>query len=202
MGIIDLKLKNHPVTDLIKLKYYRALFSIFQRASFHCAGKKVAIIKPVRVLGKKNISLMDDITIRDGAFLSVNNRKVDFPCLQIDYGVNIGHFAHIVANHNVCIKSNVLIADKVFISDCTHVYDDISCPIIKQGIQNINSVVIGEGSWIGENVAILGVKIGKHCIIGANSVVTKNVPDYSIAAGNPAKVIKQYDVNTKEWISI
>lgn len=64
-------------------------------------------------------------------------------------------------------------------------------PIIQKG-----TVEIGEGSWIGENVCIIGAHIGRHCVIGANSIVTKNIPDYSIAVGTPAK---DYDFEKKEW---
>ena len=60
-------------------------------------------------------------------------------------------------------------------------------------------VRIGSGSWIGENACILGVIIGKQCVIGANSVVTKDIPDYSVAVGIPAKVIKKYNFETQQW---
>ena len=62
-----------------------------------------------------------------------------------------------------------------------------------------NTVEIGEGSWLGENVCVLGTHIGKHCVIGANSVVTKDIPDYSVAVGIPAKVIKRFDLESKSW---
>ena len=64
------------------------------------------------------------------------------------------------------------------------------------------NVYIGNGCWIGEQVCILsGVSIGEKCIIGAGSVVTKSIPDYCIAAGNPAKVLKKYNFETKRWES-
>ena len=66
-----------------------------------------------------------------------------------------------------------------------------------------SKVIIGEGSWLGTNVVVVGkVSIGKHCVIGANSVVTKDIPDYSVAAGIPAKVIKKYDFEKKEWVRV
>ena len=64
-------------------------------------------------------------------------------------------------------------------------------PIKDQTIEFKGEVIIGENSWIGENVSIVGAKIGKHCVIGANSFVNKDIPDYSIAVGTPAKVIKK-----------
>ena len=162
-------------------------------------GAKVAIVKPVRVIGKYNIELGDRVMIREGAYLCANCEKTGHPTLIISNGVNIGHYAHIVANHEVVINSNVLIADKVFISDCTHNYENIEMPIIYQDIKDIKAVHIGKGSWIGDNVSIIGADIGEHSVIGANSVVTKDIPPYSIAVGCPAKVIKYYDFNEKKW---
>lgn len=62
------------------------------------------------------------------------------------------------------------------------------------------NVHIGDGSWLGTHVVIAGnITIGKHCVIGANSVVTKDIPDYSVAVGIPAKVVKRYNFDTKCW---
>ena len=81
----------------------------------------------------------------------------------------------------------------MYITDCDHEYRDINVPVIDQGIvQRGQMVSIGEGSYIGINAVIVGnVKIDKHCVIGANSVVTKDVPDYCVAVGSPARVIKK-----------
>ena len=85
----------------------------------------------------------------------------------------------------------------VYITDCDHEYRNIKIPVIDQGIvQRGQRVSIGEGSYIGINAVIVGnVKIGKHCVIGANSVVTKDVPDYCVAVGSPARVIKNIAKN-------
>ena len=81
----------------------------------------------------------------------------------------------------------------MYITDCDHEYRNVDIPIIDQGIvQKGQKVSIGDGSYIGINAVIVGnVKIGKPCAIGANSVVTKDVPDYCVAVGSPAKVIKK-----------
>jgi acetyltransferase-like isoleucine patch superfamily enzyme len=59
--------------------------------------------------------------------------------------------------------------------------------------------VIGEGSWIGHNACVIGVRVGKHCVIGASAVVLRDLPDYSVAVGAPARVVRRYDVEAKAW---
>ena len=100
----------------------------------------------------------------------------------------------------IIIEDNVLFAANVFISDGFHGYDRIDVPYKDQAMINLERVVIGEGCWIGQNVVIMpGVTIGKFTIIGANSVVSKQIPEYSIAVGNPARVIKKWNFETMTW---
>ena len=122
--------------------------------------------------------------------------------LVIEDGCIIGNFNHIFATHSIIIHRNVLTADKVYISDNLHGYENIEAPIYLQPILQNRDVEVGEGSWLRENVCVLGAHIGKHCVIGANSVMTKDVPDYSVAVEIPAKVIKKYDFSLKEWIRV
>jgi len=106
--------------------------------------------------------------------------------------VSVETFLHIGAVDKVTIENNVLIASKVFISDHDHLFDRSDIPIRYQGVKSKGPVKIKEGAWIGENVCILsGVTIGKNSIIGANSVVVNDVPDYCVYAGVPAKFIKK-----------
>ena len=64
-------------------------------------------------------------------------------------------------------------------------------------------IEIGEGTWIGINAVIVGnIRIGKHCVIGANSVVTKDIPDYCVAVGIPVRVIREYNRVSKKWESV
>lgn len=99
----------------------------------------------------------------------------------------------------VIIGDEVRLAQNVVISALNHNYTDIAQPISKQGVTT-QTVFIDDETWIGANAVILpDVFIGKHCIVAAGSVVTKNVPSYSVVAGNPAKLIKQYNKNTGMW---
>ncbi len=100
----------------------------------------------------------------------------------------------------VQIGNNVILAQNVVLSGLNHNYEDISQPIHLQGV-NVNPIIIEDDTWIGANSIITaGIKIGKHSIIGSGSVVTKNIPSFSVAVGNPAKVIKVYDKNLHIWV--
>ncbi|WP_106829365.1 acyltransferase [Parabacteroides pacaensis] len=100
------------------------------------------------------------------------------------------------------IGDNTILAQNVVVSGLNHNYKNINLPIRKQGV-TVSPIVIEDEVWIGANCIITaGVHIGKHTVIAGGSVVTKNIPDYSIAAGNPAKIIKQYDPDKGEWIKV
>lgn len=98
------------------------------------------------------------------------------------------------------IGSNVRLAQNIVISGLNHNYQDITKPITEQGVM-ATPIVISDDVWIGANSVITaGVTIGRHSVIAAGSVVTHSIPDFSIAAGSPAKVIKQYDHQLRAWV--
>ncbi|MCI8790912.1 MAG: acyltransferase [Lachnospiraceae bacterium] len=156
------------------------------------------IIKPLKIDNPKSISIGKSSYVGYYGWL-MGGKEKGVISLEIGNNVQIGHFSHIVAMKNVIIEDEVLVADKVFISDCMHEYKNINLPAKNQGIRIVKKVIIGEGSWLGENVCVCGASIGKHCVIGANSVVTTDIPDYSVAVGSPAKVVKQFDFGEGIW---
>lgn len=125
--------------------------------------------------------------------------------------VNIERMAHFGTGEKIEIGSNsgigiscrvpydIKIGDYVmmgpycnFLGSSTHRYDSVEIPMMKQGRINVGQTVIGDDVWIGQQCLVLGGKeIGSHSIIGAGSVVSKNVPSYVVAVGNPIKVIKE-----------
>ena len=120
--------------------------------------------------------------------------------------VQLNDYVHIVAMDNVTIGDNVLMASHVFISDNSHGSykgDDNDTNPNTPPIQREYAtapVSIGDNTWIGEGVMIMpGVNIGKGCVIGAHSIVNKSIPDYSIAVGSPAKVIKKFNFEANRW---
>ncbi len=168
--------------------------------SFQRYGKNSFLLCPMQIDGAKNISVGNHVIVGEQSWLAAMPLTGNMqPKLCIGNNCRLGHFNHIYATSEIVIEDHVLTADKVYISDNLHTYSDISMPIVQQPIIQLRSVRIGEGSWLGENVCVIGASVGKHCTIGANSVVTHDIPDYSVAVGAPARVIKQYDFKTRQW---
>ena len=110
--------------------------------------------------------------------------------------LRIGKYCRINENvffqGDVIIGNYVMIAPNVTIHSSTHIYDSIENPMVLNGLSNNNTVIIEDDVWIGRNVVVLpGIKIGKGSIVGANSVVTKDIEPYSIYGGVPAKLIRK-----------
>lgn len=124
------------------------------------------------------------------------------PLIKIGNHVSIGEYAHITSFDKVVIGDNVLFGRRVTISDNNHgslEWDQLQLPPLKRKLTSKGPVIIEDDVWIGENAVVLsGVTVGRGSIIGANSVVTHNVPPYSLCCGNPARIIKTIDnSNTK-----
>ncbi len=174
-------------------------FMLTNRKSFNYFGKNACVLNPLKVDGLESITISDFVTVHEGTWLAAKPLTGSKAELIIEEGAVLGHYNHIYATQSIIIGKNVLTADKVYISDNLHNYENVDIPVLKQGIKQCQTVEIGEGSWLGENVCVIGSSIGKHCIIGANSVVTHNIPDFSLAVGAPAKVIKRFDFQLKKW---
>lgn len=195
-------LKNrYSVLTLVKL----AIWTIRTKFVF----PKARIIRfPFDVRGKKYISVSEGFTTGVGCRLEaypVGEDKV----LHIGKNVQMNDYVHITAMTNVSIGDNVLMASKIYISDCTH-----GCYAGDENDSNPNTnpidrplsskpVIIEDNVWLGEFVSVLsGVTIGKGTIIGANSVVSKSLPPYVIAVGTPAKGVKKYNFESQRWEKI
>jgi len=164
---------------------------------------------PIYIRGRSFMKLGDDLTtgvnVRLDAFAPHKKNHVLF----IGSHVQINDSVHIAAIESVVIGDHVLIASRVFISDHNHgnyqVQDDFSGPETPPADRPLSSrpVRIGNNVWLGEQVCILpGVTVGDGSIVGAHSVVTRDIPPNTIAAGNPARVIRVFDTSTKIWRKI
>jgi acetyltransferase-like isoleucine patch superfamily enzyme len=111
----------------------------------------------------------------------------------------IGKGSGIVGHFGIEIGNDVWTGHHIYITDQNHDYRDVDLPISKQSMPE-RPVVIGDGSWLGHGSIVLpGVTIGRHVVVGANSVVTTDLPDFSVAVGAPAKVVHRYDPD-QGWI--
>jgi len=180
--------------------WFRLLLSPYYKFRLAAFGNNSRIIKPTAIDGAKRIFIGNKVLISHYGWLAAMPLTGDADCkLAIGDGTYIGRFAHIYATSKIEIGKKVLMADKVYISDNLHGYKNIQMPVIDQPIVQADQVSIGDGSWLGENVCIVGASVGKHCVIGANAVVTKSIPDHCIAVGAPAKIIKRYNFETNDW---
>jgi acetyltransferase-like isoleucine patch superfamily enzyme len=180
--------------------YYLLKSQFYYKRFFGAIGENSRLIRPMRLKNVGNVFLRDNVIINKFAFIiTVPAPDAAAPVVVVDSGTIIGHFNHIASVNSVYIGKNVLTADKVYISDHNHQYADIRKPVMDQGTYSNGVVRIGDGSWIGENVCIVSAKIGRNCVVAANSVVTKDIPDYCVAAGIPARVIKRYDHGSDRW---
>ncbi len=157
-------------------------------------GKGSRIEEPVLVLSNPaGIWIGDNVTIGSYAVLEANaphGRRV----LSIGNDTYIGYFARVTAATEVRIGAHVLISDRVYVSDTGHNYEDTTTWISHQGLRSGRHVEICDGAWIGIGAVIVGnVRVGIGAVVGANSLVQTDVPDYSVVVGNPARVVRHYD---------
>lgn len=168
------------------------------KSRLESAGNNVRFSHPTATLGLENISIGNNFKCGERLKLRVfdNWGGIPFtPVIRIGNNVSIETDCHISAINSVTIEDGVLIASFVYISDHSHGIkfdnEELHTRPIDRPLSSKGPIRICRNVWIGEKVSILpGVTIGEGSIIGANSVVTHDIPSYCIAVGSPAKVIK------------
>jgi acetyltransferase-like isoleucine patch superfamily enzyme len=166
----------------------------FVNPFYHKKGKGAIIRYQTRldVVPWNRFELGQDSTIED--FSAINNGVGP---VIIGDRTKIGLSNTIIGP--VTIGNDIRLAQNITLSGLNHNYEDVSRPIHIQGVSTA-PITIGDGTWIGANVVVLaGVTIGKNCVIAAGSVVTKDIPSYAVAVGNPARVLKKYNPEKQIW---
>jgi acetyltransferase-like isoleucine patch superfamily enzyme len=160
------------------------------------------VINPIK-FSSKHIRLGRRVVIANAGRLEAvtrYNKTIYTPMILIGENVTIEQNLHLTCANRIVIGNNTAIAANVTITDIEHPYTDVNIPIERHDLV-VKEVVIGEDSKIYNNAVILpGVHIGKHCVIGANSVVARDIPDFSVAVGAPSRVVKQYDRVLETWV--
>lgn len=158
-------------------------------------GKSYFLWHPYLLKGTEYISIGDGNIIESGIQLTAWKTGEAVPQIKIGNNCLIRRDAHITACNNITIGDSLLTGTNVFISDNSHGttnLETLNTPTGQRPIVSKGPVHIGNNVWLGNNVCVLsGVTIGDGAVVGANSVVTHDIPAYSIAAGVPTKVIKQ-----------
>lgn len=171
---------------------------------FEYFGNGADIAWPSLITGKGNISVGDrSIILSDSRIQVYNNLTGLNSKLKIGNHCYIGSHFCVLVGADIIIGNDVLIASYATIVSENHgINPESETPYMDQQLE-CKPVIIGDGSWIGDDVKILpGVTIGRKCILGAGCVVTHSIPDYSIVAGVPARIIKKYNFDSHQWESV
>ena len=188
--------KNFRTMKLRKILYLPYNLLRFKDFHYSATVKRCLLITPRCVSIGRNVYIEKNCRI-EGVCL-YNNVPFD-PSIVFEDNVSVQQNLHLTCANQIVVGKNTAIAANVSITDIHHPYEDINTPIEQQDII-VKPVIIGQDCKIYNNAVILpGVHIGKHCTIGANSVVTHDIPDYCVAVGAPARVIKRYNKKTQMW---
>lgn len=126
------------------------------------------------------------------------------PAIVIDDGCVVGRRCTLSARNSIHLERDVILAPSVLIMDHNHGYEDVSLPIKNQGVTEGGTIRIEQGCWIGHCAAIVcsagDLVIGRNCVVGANAVVSRSFPPYSVISGNPARIVKQFDLAQGRWV--
>ena len=128
------------------------------------------------------------------------------PSIIVGNGCRIGRRNVISARNLIRLEDNVLFAPGVLLMDHGHQYSDIDLPIHAQGLTGSGTIVVERNCWIGHGAAIVSthgeLRIGRNSVIGANAVVCRSIPPFSVAVGNPARVVKRFKPESGEWARV
>ena len=185
------------VKHFMKNAYYKIISLFYGTFGYSRICKPFCL-----VTHKKHIFIGNNVFIRSYAriepIVKWHDKKFS-PRIEIEDNVTIEQNLHLICAEKIFIGNSTLISSFVFITDVNHVFDDISLSVIQQGLA-VAPTIIEKYCFIGTGVKIMaGVHIGEHSVIGANAVVTHDIPPYSVAAGIPAKVIKKFNFETNQW---
>lgn len=170
-------------------------------SAFAAFGHASVIVPPSRVNGAQFVHIGDHVVIHEHAWLSVADVIEGVtPRLVIGDGTRIDRLVHIACVGEVEIGPQALMGERLLITDMYHDYEDVTRPIMEQPSAPPRKVTIGGGVLINPAVSILqGVTIGENSVIGAGAVVTRDVPPFAVAVGNPARVIRRYNEAEGRW---
>lgn len=162
---------------------------------------RAIVLNQCRFKNLKWMTAQEGLVVCDNVEICLNKAAKEVtPKLICGKNVKFGRHSIIGCSNTIILEDDVRLAPHCHITDRNHLYEDPETPIWRQPISMPGPTIIGSQSWLGFGVQVMpGVKIGRHCVIAAGSVVTRDIPDFCVAAGVPAKVIKRYNEGKGIW---
>jgi acetyltransferase-like isoleucine patch superfamily enzyme len=212
-GLIKIIKSGYPLMEIVWMVFELGFLSKLNslRYSFFSKGKNVTIHPKSRINASNYISLGNEVLIQQDVWLNVplhqvshikNNGKA---IIKIGDRTRIGPRTTISAIGLIEVESDVLIGLNVTIEDHLHSFLDIEEPILNQGIIDRGNIIVRSGCWIASNSVIVSsgkkLVIGRGSIVSANTIVKESVEDYTIVSGNPAKIVKRYNNELRQWVN-
>ncbi|MFM0204980.1 acyltransferase [Paraburkholderia fungorum] len=169
-------------------------------------GSATRITFPVRWTSGHCIEIGDRVIIGRNCLLQPIERYLDqvfTPRLIIEDDCYVGHDCQFHCVNSICLGRGSVLSDQVYISDVGHGLDPRAGLIMDQSVRSKGPVHVGDGAFVGfASMLLAGISVGKHSVVGARSVVTRSVPDYTMVGGNPAREIARFNHETGEWTAI
>jgi acetyltransferase-like isoleucine patch superfamily enzyme len=172
------------------------------------AGKGISIGRDFEAHAPERIRLRDGVVLANRVTLRAMTTypwatppQTFQPEIVLGQNCFLNNGTHLSAVRRISIGQNVMIAENCFLADNNHGYQNPDLPISRQPLDNPGEIHVGDDTWIGSHCVVVGnVRIGRHCVVAAHSVVRSDLPDFSVAAGAPARILKQYDPAQRAWL--
>jgi acetyltransferase-like isoleucine patch superfamily enzyme len=178
---------------------------LFFRPSGVTFGEGSYIRRPYSISGRKCVKMGSRTLILGGLHIEAIAKYAGvtyWPMIEIGSDVYIGGSAYLTAVNRISIGDGCVLSEHVYITDEIHGIDPKGGPIMKQPLINKGPVTIGRACFLGFRTAVMpGVTLGEHCVVGANSTVTRSFPAYSMIGGSPARLLKRYSQELGQWVS-
>jgi len=184
-----------------KIKFFVSkLIGDYKLLKTKTISRKIFLGPNVQFFGLKNIVIKENCTIGENSLFTINNRLNDDIQLTINSNVYIGRDNFVTVGKSIYISDYCIFGNNCSLICADKIFDNPLVPYAVSGIGLEKSIFVGANCWFGNNVSVIGnVKIGHGSIVGANTLVTKDIPPFSMVVGNPAKIIKTFNFETKKW---